>query len=322
MNAGSGVYRARCLPVNAPDYMTGQAPLDVAPDLAERRCLIMKKLGKVCEVREYLSPHRQAGRRIGFVPTMGALHEGHRSLMRAARKGCEQVIVSIFVNPTQFGPGEDFQKYPRMLDADLAACQAEGVDAVFCPPVSEVYPAGSATIVTVKRLTEGLCGAHRPGHFDGVTTVVTKLFNIVQPDAAYFGQKDAQQATVLRRMVTDLLWPIEIVVCPTVREPDGLALSSRNAYLSPAERRQALSLSAALFRARDEILAGQKDVAALVAAMRERIESAGPCGIDYVEIVDADELTPLATARGRCLVALAVRIGGTRLIDNVVVDAG
>lgn len=282
----------------------------------------MKKLETVSQVREYLTPHRRAGRRIGFVPTMGALHEGHLSLMRAARRECDQVIVSIFVNPTQFGPGEDFEKYPRMLEADLAACQAEGVDAAFCPPVSEVYPVGSATAVTVKRLTDGLCGAHRPGHFDGVTTVVAKLFNIVQPDAAYFGQKDAQQAIVLRRMVKDLLWPIEMVVCPTIREPDGLAMSSRNAYLSPAERRQALSLSAALFRARDEILGGQKDVAALVAGIRQRIESAGPCRIDYVEIVDAEELTPLTTVRGKCLLALAVRIGGTRLIDNVVVDAG
>ena len=282
----------------------------------------MQKLEKVDQVREYLGLHRRAGRRIGFVPTMGALHEGHRSLMRVARKDCEQVVVSIFVNPTQFCPGEDFEKYPRMLAADLAACQADGVDAVFCPPVSEVYPPGSATSVTVKRLTEGLCGGHRPGHFDGVTTVVAKLFNIVQPDLAYFGQKDAQQATVLRRMVRDLWWPIEVIVCPTVREPDGLAMSSRNAYLSPEQRRQALSLSAALFRARDEILAGQQDVDALVASMRQRIESAGPCSIDYIEIVDAEELTSMKAARGRCLVALAVRIGGTRLIDNVVVDAG
>lgn len=282
----------------------------------------MKKLEKISQVREYLAPHRRAGSRIGFVPTMGALHEGHRSLMRAGRKDCDNVVVSIFVNPTQFGPGEDFEKYPRMLEADLAACQLEGVDAVFCPQVAEVYPPGSATLVTVKRLTEGLCGAHRPGHFDGVTTIVAKLFNIVQPDVAYFGQKDAQQATVLRRMAKDLLWPIEIVVCPTVREPDGLAMSSRNAYLSPEQRRQALSLSAALFRARDEILAGQRDVAVLVASIRQRIESAGQCIIDYIEIVDAEELTSMKTARGRCLVALAVRIGRTRLIDNVVVDAG
>ncbi len=282
----------------------------------------MKKLETLAEVREYLRPYRLAGKQIGLVPTMGALHEGHRSLMRAARGGCDQVVVSIFVNPTQFGPGEDFDKYPRTFDADWAACQAEGVDAVFCPPVSEMYPGDSVTWVTVKRLTEGLCGAHRPGHFDGVTTVVAKLFNIVQPDVAYFGQKDAQQATVIRRMVNDLLWPLQIVVCPTVREADGLAMSSRNAYLSPADRRQALSLSASLFWARDQILAGRRVVPDLAAEMRRRIEAAGPCSIDYVEIVDADELTPLEVVRGRCLVAVAVRIGGTRLIDNVVVDAG
>jgi pantoate--beta-alanine ligase len=242
--------------------------------------------------------------------------------MRAARADCEQVVVSVFVNPTQFGPGEDFDKYPRTFDADWATCQAEGVDVVFYPAVSEMYPGDSITWVTVKRLTEGLCGAHRPGHFDGVTTVVAKLFNIVQPDAAYFGQKDAQQAAAIRRMVNDLLWPLEIVVCPTVREADGLAMSSRNAYLSPAARRQALSLSASLFWARDQILAGRCDVPDLTAEMRRRIEAAGPCVIDYVELVDADELTALKTARGRCLLALAVRIGDTRLIDNVVVDAG
>ncbi len=204
----------------------------------------------------------------------------------------------------------------------MAACNDEGVGALFHPPVSEIYPTGSATTVAVARLTHGLCGAHRPGHFDGVTTVVAKLFNIVQPDAAYFGQKDAQQAAVIRRMVKDLLWPIEIVVCPTVREADGLALSSRNVYLSKAQRQQAVSLSVALLRARDQILAGQCHVARLVARMREMIEAAGPCTIDYIEIVDAEDLTPLSRACGRCLVALAVRIGDTRLIDNVVVDAG
>jgi pantoate--beta-alanine ligase len=282
----------------------------------------MNNLGTVSEVREYLRPHRLAGRRIGLVPTMGAIHEGHRSLMRAARKDCGQVIVSIFVNPTQFGPGEDFEKYPRPLEADLAACRAEGVDAVFCPPVSEMYASGAATRVTVERLTAGLCGAHRPGHFDGVTTVVAKLFNIVQPDAAFFGQKDAQQVAVIRRMVRDLLWPLEIVVCPTVREADGLAMSSRNVYLSPAQRQQALSLSAALFWARDQILAARREVSGLVADMRKRIEAAGPCSIDYLEVVDAEDLTALETAVGLCLIAVAVRIGTTRLIDNVVVDAG
>jgi pantoate--beta-alanine ligase len=281
----------------------------------------MKNLQTVVQVREFLQPHRVAGRRIGFVPTMGALHEGHRSLIRAARSDCDVVVVSIFVNPTQFGPNEDFSAYPRPVEEDLAACRAEGVDTVFCPPVEEMYPSHAATTVTVSGLTEGLCGTHRPGHFAGVTTVVAKLFNIVQPDAAYFGQKDAQQVIVIRKMVRDLLLPIQIVTCPTVREPDGLALSSRNAYLCPAEREQALSLSRALKWASEQVEAGQRDVAVLVDGMRQRINAAGPCSIDYIEIVDADELTPKRQVESKCLIALAVRIGKTRLIDNIVVEA-
>lgn len=282
----------------------------------------MMKLETIKAVREYVRAARRAGRRIGFVPTMGALHEGHRSLMKAARAACDEVVVSIFVNPTQFGPAEDFERYPRPLEADLAACREEGVDAAFCPSVKEMYPPGSLTTVTVARLTDGLCGAHRPGHFTGVTTAVAKLFSIVQPDAAFFGQKDAQQAAVIRRMVRDLDFPIEIVVCQTVREPDGLALSSRNVYLSPSERQQALSLSGALRWAEEQIRAGRRDTAELVQEMRRRIESAGLCLIDYIEIVDADELTPQAVADEHCLIALAVRIGRTRLIDNIVVNAG
>ncbi len=282
----------------------------------------MKELQTISSVRDHLGPLRRAGKRIGLVPTMGAIHEGHRSLMRVARRDCQEVVVSIFVNPTQFAPGEDYEEYPRPIEGDLAACRAEGVDVVLCPPVAEMYPERSATTVSVARLTDGLCGPHRPGHFDGVTTAVAKLFNIVQPDAAYFGQKDAQQAVVIRRMVTDLLWPIEIVVCPTVREPDGLALSSRNAYLSPQARTQARSLFATLDWARGQIESGRRDVAPLLREMRERIEAAGRCSIDYLELVDADELTPKQVARGRCLIALAVRIGPARLIDNVVVDAG
>lgn len=280
----------------------------------------MNKLETIEQVRKYVGEARKAGRRIGFVPTMGALHEGHRSLMRAARAACDEVIVSIFVNPTQFGPGEDFERYPRPLEADLAACREEGVGAAFCPSVAEMYPPDSVTTVTVSRLTEGLCGAHRPGHFNGVTTVVTKLFNIVQPDVAFFGQKDAQQAAVIRRMVRDLCMPVEIVVCPTVREPDGLAISSRNSYLSAGERAQALSLSAALRWAEAQVRAGQRDVESLVREMRRQIDAAGPCGIDYIEIVDADDLRPKAVVGGRCLIALAVRIGNTRLIDNMVVE--
>jgi len=280
----------------------------------------MLKLQTVAEVRSFLQPHRAAGRRIGLVPTMGALHEGHRSLIRAARAACDVVVVSIFVNPTQFGPNEDYAAYPRPLEDDLAACRAEGVDAAFCPPVEEMYSPQAATTVSVARLTEGLCGAHRPGHFTGVTTVVTKLFNIVQPNVAYFGQKDAQQAVVIRKMVHDLMFPIEIVTCPIVREADGLALSSRNVYLSPAERRQALSLSQALNWAREQVAAGERNVATLTEGMRQRITAAGPCVIDYVSIVDADELTPKQRVEGNCLIALAVRIGRTRLIDNIVVS--
>lgn len=280
----------------------------------------MRKIQTIDELRSCLAPARRAGRTIGFVPTMGALHEGHRSLMRIARKECQEVVVSIFVNPTQFGPNEDFQKYPRPAEADLASCADERVDTVFMPSVEEMYPVGETTRVAVARLTEGLCGRFRPGHFDGVTTVVAKLFNIVQPDRAYFGQKDAQQVVVIRRMVRDLCFPLEIVTCPIIREPDGLAMSSRNRYLSAADRKQALCLSAALRWAQQTIAAGQRDVAALVAEMRKQIASSGPCRIDYVEIVDADNLTPTAKVAGRCLIALAVHIGPARLIDNVVVE--
>ncbi len=281
----------------------------------------MNKLDTIKNLRAYLDPHRQAGRRIGLVPTMGAIHAGHRSLMAAARADCDVVVVSIFVNPSQFGPGEDFDQYPRPIEADLAACEAEDADAVFCPSVEEVYPPNSVTTVAVSRLTDGLCGAHRPGHFDGVTTVVAKLFNMVQPHVAYFGQKDAQQAAVLTRMARDLFCQIEIVICPTLREPDGLALSSRNAYLSPEQRIQALSLSRALNWAKQQIEAGQREVAPLTDEMKKQITEAGPCSIDYIELVDAEELTPLTNAEGRCLIALAVRIGRARLIYNIVVDA-
>lgn len=280
----------------------------------------MLDLQTISAVRQHLREHRLATRRIGLVPTMGALHEGHRSLIRAARSGCDVVVVSIFVNPTQFAPGEDFDRYPRSLDADLAACRAEGADVVFCPSAADMYPPGSVTTVAVSELAEGLCGAHRPGHFTGVATVVTKLFNIVQPDVAYFGQKDAQQVAVIRRMVRDLFLPLEIVVCPTVREADGLALSSRNAYLSPDERRRAVSLSAALRWAEAQVANGQRAAKPLVTEMYRQIQAAGPCSIDYIEVVDAEDLRPREQIFGRCLIAVAVRIGSTRLIDNVVVE--
>jgi len=251
---------------------------------------------------------------------MGALHEGHRSLIRAARADGCQVVVSIFVNPTQFGPNEDFERYPRPLQADLAICEDEGVDCVFCPSVAEMYPVEPSTAVIVPGVSEGLCGVGRPGHFQGVATVVAKLLNIVQSDRAYFGQKDYQQTVVLRRMVADLCWSIELVVCPTVREPDGLAMSSRNAYLSPEQRIQARCLYAALSQSRDQIAAGNSDVSQLVQNMRSHIESAGPCRIEYVEIVDAEDLSPKSKVEGPCVLALAVRIGPCRLIDNILLD--
>ncbi|MBN1347323.1 MAG: pantoate--beta-alanine ligase [Phycisphaerae bacterium] len=271
-------------------------------------------------VRFQVAQARCLGRRIGCVPTMGALHEGHLSLIRAARQRCDYVVVTIFVNPTQFVAGEDLENYPRTRDADLAACASVGTDLVFAPSTAEMYDPDSLTTVRVHRITEPLCGRHRPGHFEGVTTVVTKLFNIVQPDAAYFGQKDAQQAVVLRKMTRDLNFPIEIVVCPTVREPDGLAMSSRNAYLSPEQRRQALSLHRALDGVRRAVAEGRRDAAGLLAEARQTIKSAGPCSIDYLEIVHPETLQPLTEVDQTALVAVAVRIDQARLIDNLLVD--
>ena len=268
------------------------------------------------EVRERVREARRQGLRIGFVPTMGALHEGHASLMRRARADCGLVVVSLFVNPAQFGPGEDFRKYPRPLDRDLAVCDREGVDVVFAPEAAEMYPAGFATTIRVAGLTEKLCGAFRPGHFDGVCTVVAKLLAIVEPDVACFGEKDAQQLAVVRRMVRDLDLPVEIRGCPLVREPDGLAMSSRNAYLSPAERRQALALSAALAEARQAVARGQRDGPALADLVRRRLEAAEGVRPEYVAVVDPDTLDDLATIGDQVLVAVAARVGTTRLIDN------
>lgn len=274
----------------------------------------------IADVRRTVAAARAQGKSIHFVPTMGALHEGHCSLMRAARGPNHFVVVSVFVNPTQFGPNEDFSKYPRPVEKDLAACCDEGVDLVFMPTAEEMYPAGATTTVHVAGVTETLCGPHRPGHFDGVATVVTKLFNIVQPDAAYFGQKDAQQAVVIRRMVADLNLPIEIVVCPIVREPDGVAMSSRNAYLSPEHRKQARCLVESLRLAERMVRDGERRTAVIIGAMRKHIDAAGPCAIDYVSAVDPHTLHSLEAIERRCLFALAVRIGSTRLIDNLVVE--
>lgn len=252
---------------------------------------------------------------IGAVPTMGYLHEGHLALVRRARAENDHVVVSIFVNPTQFGPNEDYARYPRDPERDLAMLRAEGVDVVFMPSVQEMYPEGFATYVNVERLTERLEGAHRPGHFRGVTTVVTKLFNILQPHRAYFGQKDAQQLIVIRRMTRDLAFPIEIVDVPTVREPDGLAMSSRNVYLSADERRAATVLFRALEQARQLWDAGVRDGSRLRAAMRAVVESEPLARVDYVSVADPDTLEELDAAGDRALASLAVRLGSTRLID-------
>lgn len=287
----------------------------------------MIEANTIARTREILKPVRQQDRRIGFVPTMGALHEGHLSLIRASREAGDYTVVSIFVNPTQFGPGEDLAAYPRPIDEDRKLCKMLGVDLLFFPDANEMYPRKGVVTVRPTRVSDRLCGAFRPGHFEGVTTVVAKLFNIVQPDVAYFGQKDAQQAVVIRRMVEDLDFPVEIVVCPTVREPDGLALSSRNRYLSPPQRRQATCLYRALRKAEDLIRGGQTDSRAVFAAMRELILSAGPADlprptIEYIEVVDPEEMTPVPRITGPVLVALAVRIGPARLIDNMVFSPG
>lgn len=280
----------------------------------------MKVLKDITETRQAVLKARAGGAALGLVPTMGALHEGHLSLVRAARRRCDSVAVSIFVNPAQFCPGEDLDAYPTALEADLQACEQEGVDIVFTPEVEAMYPARAATTVHVSRLTKGLCGASRPGHFDGVATVVAKLFNILPADFAFFGEKDYQQLQVIRRMVTDLNMPIEIVGCPIVREPDGLAMSSRNAYLNPPQRRQATCLSRALFAAVDLVGEGERNAARIVHGIRTEIEASGLDEIDYVEVVDAVSLEPVALLVRPARICLAVRVGSCRLIDNVGVD--
>jgi pantoate--beta-alanine ligase len=254
---------------------------------------------------------------VGFVPTMGYLHEGHISLVKAARADCATVIASIFVNPTQFAPGEDFERYPRDEERDLAMLEAAGVDAVLLPPVEEVYPPGDVTRVHLDALADVLEGARRPGHFVGVATVVAKLFNIVQPDRAYFGRKDAQQLAILKRMARDLLLPLEVIGCPTVREPDGLACSSRNVYLNPEQRAQAVALSQGLRAAEAAFADGVRDPDALRASVRRIIEAQPLAAIDYVSLADADSLRELdAPVTKPALLSLAVGFGPTHLLDN------
>lgn len=281
----------------------------------------MEVLADIGEIRQRVLALRESGRRVGLVPTMGALHAGHRSLIEAAKARCDDVVVSIFVNPTQFGPGEDADRYPRTMDADLAVCRNTGVELVFLPSVEEMYANGATTSLRIGGLTEGLCGPHRPGHFEGVATVVTKLFNIVPADEAYFGEKDYQQLKVIQRMVRDFHIPIDIIPCPTVREPDGLAMSSRNVYLSPSERVQAGSLSQALRHAVARAGHGETDCRRLIDEATRHIEQAGPVRIDYVSIVNAESLEPMSVLDRPARMCLAVRIGACRLIDNMPLGA-
>jgi pantoate--beta-alanine ligase len=271
-------------------------------------------------VRQRVAAGRRRGLSIGLVPTMGALHEGHASLIRAARAETGFVVVSIFVNPAQFGPHEDLARYPRPLEKDLALCGREGVDLAFVPDVAGMYPPGFRTYVEVHELQDVLEGASRPGHFRGVATVVLKLFNIVQPDIAYFGQKDAQQALIIQQMVRDLDVPVSVCVCPIVRSADGLALSSRNQYLDAEQHRQATVLSQALAEVRARVEAGERDGLAVQRDLAARLAAAPGAVLDYASVVDADTLRPVECLQGRVLVAVAVRFGGTRLIDNTVLD--
>jgi pantoate--beta-alanine ligase len=277
----------------------------------------MKIITTIAEMRSLSASHRMQGKKLGFVPTMGFLHEGHLSLMRRARQENDIVVASIFVNPTQFGPKEDLDRYPRDAEGDQAKCEASGVDVLFMPQVSEMYPEKPIVFVAVEGVSDVLEGALRPGHFKGVATVVAKLFNIVQPHRAYFGQKDFQQCVVVKRMVTGLDLDVEVAVLPTVREQDGLAMSSRNSYLSAEERRAASTIWRALSEGEQLFRTGLRDATALQNAVRSVLLREPGISIDYVEIVDPDSLLPLAAIESRTVTLVAVRVGRTRLIDNL-----
>lgn len=282
----------------------------------------MQLVNSIKEVREYVARAGAEGKIIGFVPTMGALHEGHLTLIKEAKAQCGFVVASIFVNPTQFGPSEDLGKYPRALDADCRRCENAGVDIVFAPPVPEMYPEGFDTWIDISGPTDTLEGAHRPGHFKGVTTICAKLFNIVRPDYAYFGKKDYQQLTVIKKMVADLNIPLTIVPVETVREPDGLAKSSRNIYLSSVERNAALVLYKALQNTRSAFKIGERRVQSLLKVAENMLRAEPLARIDYVAIVDAETLDPIQTVERPAVILLAVHIGATRLIDNVILSEG
>lgn len=281
----------------------------------------MKIVSTITEVRAQVSEWRKAGNTVGFVPTMGYLHEGHMSLIDAAGEN-DKVVVSIFVNPMQFGPNEDLASYPRDLEHDAALCEAHGVDLIFHPTPEEMYGESFYSYVDMNVLTQELCGLSRPVHFRGVCTVVAKLFNIVTPDKAYFGQKDAQQLAVIKRMVKDLNMPLAIVGCPIVREEDGLAKSSRNTYLSAGERKAALVLSRSIFLGRQMVEKGERDCKKIIAAMTEEIEKEPLAKIDYVKIVNLDTVQQVEQIEGDILAAIAVYIGKTRLIDNFICEQG
>ncbi len=274
----------------------------------------------IADTRAALANLRANGKSIGFVPTMGALHAGHISLVHAAKATCDAVVVSIFVNPTQFAPNEDFSKYPRTLEADCALLEAEKVDVLFAPEPAEMYPSGATTFVEVEGIQDRLDGASRPGHFRGVATIVAKLFHVIAPDKAFFGQKDAAQVAILRRMVRDLNFDLELVVCPTVREPDGLAMSSRNRYLSPEDRRRALTLSRALRTVEHRVAAGIVDADPLIDAALSVLEEP-EIRLDFFRIVDPDTLEDLPDVRNGALVAVAAWVGLARLIDNILIPA-
>jgi pantoate--beta-alanine ligase len=282
----------------------------------------LNELTTLPDMRAWTRAQRGAGRRIGLVPTMGYLHEGHLALVDEAKRRTDAVVLSIFVNPLQFGPQEDLARYPRDLPRDRSLAQGRGVDALFVPSIEMMYPAGSEVRVTPGATAERWEGAARPGHFTGVLTVVAKLFHLVQPDLACFGQKDIQQLTLIRRMVRDLDWPIELAAVPTIREPDGLAMSSRNAYLNTDERRQARALSRALVAAHRNFCEGEHQAARLEAGMRRELNAEPGVRVEYIAIVEPEGLSPVSTADGRTIVALAARVGSTRLIDNISLAQG
>lgn len=278
----------------------------------------MEVCNDIAAIRQARRAARGDGKTVGLVPTMGALHEGHLSLVRAAKSRCDLVVVSIFVNPLQFGPKEDLAKYPRDFERDRELLEREGVDFVFAPSVEEMYPPGAATYVTVEGLSDKLCGRSRPGHFRGVTTVVSKLFNTVEPDFSFFGQKDAAQSTIIRRMVRDLNIPVQVVVCPIVREPDGLAMSSRNAYLDAEQRQSALVLSRSLQAVQERFNQRERNVQALIESGKQVFAQEPSVRLDYFEIVDPDTLDPVHDLSRGALVAVAAFVGKARLIDNIV----